>query len=287
MPPARRPSVTAFTAPRAGPVSATPPLPFSVERRAAEFFGCEASFYFPSGYAGNGILLRAIESNFDALFVDEHSHYCVFEAAAQSGRPLFRFRHRDAGDLADSLRKHLQARPTAAGDDRRRLFGSRNDRPAGLIMSPRLPTTPAPAFWSMTPTASAFWAIAAAERSSISACSTASTRAASIPRCQPPCQKRARVRTIDTKAGPVTFFCATLSKALGGYGGIIPGSHEFIEHVRHASHWYDGATAPAGPGRRRLRPRDRNRPGRSRSADAALGERAAAERRAASDRLRR
>jgi 7-keto-8-aminopelargonate synthetase-like enzyme len=38
-----------------------------------------------------------------------------------------------------------------------------------------------------------------------------------------------------------------LSKALGGFGGIIPGSERFIEHVRRASHWYDGATAPPAP----------------------------------------
>jgi len=84
----------------------TPPT-LSVERRAAEFFGSEASFYFPAGYAGNSILLRGVESGFDAVFLDEHSHYCVFEAASQSGRPTFRFRHRDAGDLADNLHKHL------------------------------------------------------------------------------------------------------------------------------------------------------------------------------------
>ncbi len=87
----------------------TPPT-LSVERRAAELFGCEASFCFPSGYAGNSILLRAVESDFDAIFVDEYSHYCVFEAAAQSGRPVLRFRHRDADDLAGNLRKHLQPR---------------------------------------------------------------------------------------------------------------------------------------------------------------------------------
>ena len=57
----------------------TPPT-LSVERRAAEFFGTETSFYFPSGYAGNSILLGAVENGFDAVFLDEHSHYCVFEA---------------------------------------------------------------------------------------------------------------------------------------------------------------------------------------------------------------
>jgi 7-keto-8-aminopelargonate synthetase-like enzyme len=43
------------------------------------------------------------------------------------------------------------------------------------------------------------------------------------------------------------FLCATLSKALGGFGGIIPGSRRFIELLRGASHWYDGASAPPAP----------------------------------------
>ncbi len=40
------------------------------------------------------------------------------------------------------------------------------------------------------------------------------------------------------------FLTATASKAIGGFGGIIPGSHEFIERVRRSSHWFDGASAP-------------------------------------------
>jgi 7-keto-8-aminopelargonate synthetase-like enzyme len=36
----------------------------------------------------------------------------------------------------------------------------------------------------------------------------------------------------------------TLAKALGGFGGIIPGTGEFIKHLRQASHYYDGASAP-------------------------------------------
>ena len=46
---------------------------------------------------------------------------------------------------------------------------------------------------------------------------------------------------------PRRFLCATLSKALGGFGGIIPGSQEFVELVRRRSHWYDGATPAPTP----------------------------------------
>ncbi len=35
-----------------------------------------------------------------------------------------------------------------------------------------------------------------------------------------------------------------MSKALGGFGGIIPGSKRFVERVKGTSHWYEGASAP-------------------------------------------
>ncbi len=38
---------------------------------------------------------------------------------------------------------------------------------------------------------------------------------------------------------------ATLSKALGGFGGIVAGSAEFIEAARRASDYFGGASAPA------------------------------------------
>ncbi len=44
--------------------------------------------------------------------------------------------------------------------------------------------------------------------------------------------------------GPKLFVCGTLSKAIGGYGGIVPCSRALLERVRQTSHYYDGATAP-------------------------------------------
>ena len=41
------------------------------------------------------------------------------------------------------------------------------------------------------------------------------------------------------------YVCGTLAKALGGFGGIIPGTAGFIARVRTASHYFDGASAPA------------------------------------------
>jgi 7-keto-8-aminopelargonate synthetase-like enzyme len=35
-----------------------------------------------------------------------------------------------------------------------------------------------------------------------------------------------------------------MSKAVGGFGGVIPGSRRFIDYVEKGSHWYEGASAP-------------------------------------------
>jgi len=250
----------------------TPPT-LSVERRAAEFFGCEASFYFPSGYAGNSILLRAVESGFDAVFLDEHSHYCVFEAASQSGRPAFRFRHRDAGDLADNLRKHLQPgqRPLVMTDG---VFSVRGtiapladycaalaDYPgAGLLVDDAhgvgvlghrgCGTLEYFGLFDGGVNADDSTSDAINTRDSDDTGQTTNSvpllrRSSAGRNPLPSTACKQAVAHADAKCS--LFFCATLSKALGGYGGIIPGSQQFIEHVRSPTHWYDGATAPPAP----------------------------------------
>jgi 8-amino-7-oxononanoate synthase len=224
----------------------TPPT-LSVERRAAEFFGCEAAFYYPSGYAGNSILLRAIESCFDALFIDEYSHYCEFEAAAQSGRPLFRFHHRDASDLADNLHKHVQpgGRPLVMTDG---VFSVRGTiAPLGDYVA-SLAGYPGAGF--LVDDAHGVGVLGRRGRGTLEHfglfdgiyAGSVNGDASLLP-----FEERARVRPVGATAGPVAFLCGTLSKALGGYGGIIPGSEAFIEHARRCSHWYDGATSPPAP----------------------------------------
>ena len=83
-----------------------PPL-LEAERRAAELYNAPAAYYFATGYAGNAILLAAVEDRFDLLLADEMSHYSVLDAARQSGRPLVMFHHRDAGDLDAVMKQNL------------------------------------------------------------------------------------------------------------------------------------------------------------------------------------
>jgi 8-amino-7-oxononanoate synthase len=197
----------------------TPPV-VDAECRSAEFFGAQAAFYFASGYAGNSILLRAIEERFDVLLADELSHYSVFDAAQQTARPLCRFRHRDVEDLARQLRTNVgpSQRPLVMTDgvfsvrgtiaplgEYRSLLGGY--RCAGLLVDD----------------AHGVGVLGASGRGT---------------------WEHAELFDAGLNGNGGGFLCATMSKALGGFGGVIPGSSEFIARVKAASHWYDGASAP-------------------------------------------
>ena len=114
--------------PRRG--SATTRPPWRSMRRAAEFFGQEAAFYFISGYVGNHILVQALAGRFDAIFADQAAHYSLEEAARLSGRLVTRFQHADSDDLQRLLGQ--QRRPASApGFDRWSLRGQWRYRASG------------------------------------------------------------------------------------------------------------------------------------------------------------
>ncbi len=48
-------------------------------------------------------------------------------------------------------------------------------------------------------------------------------------------------------SSPALLLSGTLSKAVGGFGGIIPGSREFIEQIKSRSPYFGGASAPPAP----------------------------------------
>jgi 8-amino-7-oxononanoate synthase len=210
-------------------LGSTAPL-LAVEQRAAEFFGCEDAVYFAAGYAGNIILLRAIENDFDAIFVDESSHFCVFEAIERSGRPVFRFRCRDAADLAESLRQNLKpaARPLVITDGVFTGQGTIAPLPDHLAVLDGY----AGAGLAIDD-AHGVGAIGRHGRGTFDHFGLFD-----------------RVNRGDDGTGgqpTALYLAATLSKALGGYGGIIPGSERFVERVRKASHWYEGSNSPPAP----------------------------------------
>ncbi len=94
------------------------PVYQAVERAAARFFEAERAVYFVSGYLGNAILVQGLRGEYEHIFVDEDSHFSVWDGARTVDAPITRFRHRDPGDLAARCRDSLEPgeRPLVISD---------------------------------------------------------------------------------------------------------------------------------------------------------------------------
>ena len=200
----------------------------NVERLAAEFFGTESAFYFASGYAGNALLLRALKPSVDAIFVDAQSHYSVTEAARSSGLPVHEFATRDAEDLVRQLRAHLgrRDRPLVMTDGVFASFGqiAPIDQYEAVLQGIHGAAI-------LVDDAHGFGTIGHDGRGTIDYHGLWS-------RCNQTAQAVDDVRL---------YAVGTTSKALGGFGGILPASAELREAAITASHYFDGASAPPAP----------------------------------------
>jgi 7-keto-8-aminopelargonate synthetase-like enzyme len=200
----------------------------NVERLAAEFFGTESAFYFASGYAGNAMLLQALRPGVDSIFLDEHSHYSVTEAARSSGMPVHEFTTRDPEDLARQLRAHLveRQRPLVMTDGVFPSFGqiAPIDRYEAVLKGIHGAAI-------LVDDAHGFGVLGPAGRGTVD-------HHGMWERCNQTAAPTDEVRL---------FAVGTTSKALGGYGGILPASAALRDAAISASHHFDGASAPPAP----------------------------------------
>ncbi len=230
----------------------TPPL-LDTEAQASAFFQTPAAFYFASGYAGNQILVRTLEGTFDAVFVDELSHYSVFDAARQVARPPIPFRHRDPESLAAALQSGLRPgeRPLVMTDGVFSVLGHIAPLPDYCRVLAEYPGAAL-----VVDDAHGAGVLGAAGRGTLdyfgltAGLDGEETRAGSdVGRIGNPSKNGAGF--FDGLAirppGPRLFFSTTLSKALGGFGGILPLDHGLLDRVRAATHHYQGASAPPVP----------------------------------------
>jgi 7-keto-8-aminopelargonate synthetase-like enzyme len=199
------------------------PPTLDVERRAAEYFGTEAAFYYISGYVGNSILAQFLRDDFDVAFVDEWAHYSVLEGVSHAQKPIVPFRHCDAEDLVEKLAEHLQP----------------GQRP--LLMSDGV----FPSLGHIAPVSAYVEALAHYPGAllALDDAHAGGTLGA---------HGRGTFDYFGLSAnpgpGPVRlYFSGTLSKALGGQGGLISGSREWIDQLKASSHFYNGASQPAVP----------------------------------------
>lgn len=191
-----------------------------VERRAAEYFGTEDAFYFMSGYLSNHILVAALASRADAVLVDESAHYCVAEAARLAGVPAIPFRHRDPDDLARRAR-----------DKQRVLVMADAVGPSSGLLAPvtdyQRVLEGCPGGMLLLDDAHGFGVLGEDGRGWLDELGL-----------------WPGVNGGGAEGGVKIAVGGTMSKALGGFGGIIPGTREFVARARAASHYFDGASAP-------------------------------------------
>jgi glycine C-acetyltransferase/8-amino-7-oxononanoate synthase len=181
----------------------TAPLHLEVEAAAARFFGTEDAAYVASGYLSNtaGIQVLHTTRTFDTIFVDQHAHPCVHDAALSVGVPVHRFGHLDPDDLATQLRQNLRPGQTP------------------LVMSDGLfPTlgriAPLPDYLEvLEPFAGVVWLDDAHPVGILGP------------------NGRGTAEHFGLESDRV-FSGGTLSKAFGGFGGIIPGRADHVSRIR-------------------------------------------------------
>jgi len=188
-----------------------------LNRQAAAFFGEDGILYYASGYLGGMILVQGLAEQYDQIFLDEAAHYSLRDAARASGKPLHLFHHRDASHLAESLRLHLGAgeRPLVLTDG---LF------PISGEVAPLDAYLPLVQAWDGLLGVDDAHGVGVLGENG-----------------------RGSLEWLGLGGAESVQVCATLSKALGGYGGILFGSRARISEMENHSRVYVAASPPPLP----------------------------------------
>lgn len=192
----------------------TTPLHVAVEKKAAEFFGTEDAAYIASGYLCNiaGFQALTATAGFDAVFVDEGSHYSVIDFVHLLQSPVVTFAHAEPEDLRKKLRAHLKAgqKPLVVSDAIFPLMGQMAPVPAYVEIS--------------APYGASIWLDDSHGVGVLGA------------------KGRGTYEYYGLESDRL-LFGGTFSKAFGSHGGIIPGEKNFIQTIR-TGHVMNGATSP-------------------------------------------
>ncbi|MEA1876843.1 MAG: pyridoxal phosphate-dependent aminotransferase family protein [Bacteroidota bacterium] len=195
-------------------ISGTTPLLLEIEKKTAEFFDTEDAAYLPSGYLSNIAGLKALSDMdlFDVIFIDEESHYCLTEGAMTVGLPIVSVKNRSIDDLKIKLEQTLKPgqRPLIASDGLFPVWAKSAPLNAYLKLADQYNGV----IW--IDDAHAVGILGKNGRGSYEHAGLKSHR---------------------------LYMGATLSKAFGAYGGIIPGNTDFISRIKSGS-VMTGSNAP-------------------------------------------
>ena len=220
----------------------TPPV-LDVERLAARLFGADDAFYYASGFMSNHVLLGPLRDVVHKVFLEERSHYSLIEAAHALRLPVFTFAHRDPESLCAALKAQLQPQecPLVVSDGVFPVLGTI----APVADYARL-LAEYPGSILAIDDAHALGVLGEHGRGTYEYTDLLTAGGNTPPTLLPP--PTPSLSPVPRPSSPTTLlFCGTLSKALGGFGGIIPGTQAFIGWLKSRSHYFDGASGPAVP----------------------------------------
>jgi len=86
----------------------TNPVLLEFEKQAALFFGTESFLYYITGCFGGTILLTGLRNDYDIVFIDSESHYSAYSAISAIKKPVIRFEHRNPNDLEQEIKSNLK-----------------------------------------------------------------------------------------------------------------------------------------------------------------------------------
>jgi len=205
-----------------------PPLG-DVAEAAVRFFDTSSGLYVGSGYGSNSVVADALEATFDAVFVDELAHYSVRDATLLSGRPVHVYASRDVGSLAEVLRRHLGPgdRPLVMTDGVFPDFGW-----VAPVSGYIEVLTDYPGAALCLDDSHSFGILGENGRGTFEHAGLWRRCAESSP---------------DDTSVIRLFVCGTLSKAMGGFGGLVPGSEGVVQAARDRSRYWRGSASPTAP----------------------------------------
>jgi 7-keto-8-aminopelargonate synthetase-like enzyme len=208
----------------------SPPV-LEVERRAAEFLASDEACYLFSGYAVNFALCATLAERVELALVDEAAHDSLREATRwldRLKRPPLAFRSGDPSHVDELLREHVTARERAivVTDGVFAVSGRLAPLADYLAVLERYAGSTL-----LVDDAHGLAVLGQRGRGSLELAGVGPER----------------INRHDDDRGASVFHTGTLSKAVGGQGGIVAGTPEFLARVRSSSGWFRGASAPAAP----------------------------------------
>ena len=189
------------------------PVYDELEREACAYFGSEKALYFASGYLGASILIQASNNRFDHIFIDSSAHFSLWDAAYASNLTITPFHHLRPQSLSDLLHSELRPgeRPLVLSDGVFPVSGE---------------IAPLHEYLALVKPLQGLVYLDDAHAVGVLGANGLGTP-------EYYCLEDTSCRT-----------CATLAKALGGFGGVIWGKADWVKRIDQASRISVGASPP-------------------------------------------